>query len=152
MPELDFDIADYAAPALSNFDPLPKGDYNAMITSSDVKETKAGNGRYAELVIEITDGDFARRKIWDRLNIDNPDGETEKRARGQLRSVSDACGISQLKSTEQLHDIPFKLSLDIDRRDPTRNKVRGYSSVKQAFEINKPAVAVTSGKKPWKSK
>jgi hypothetical protein len=117
-----------------------------------VKETKAGTGRYAELVIEITDGDFARRKIWDRLNIDNPDGETEKRARGQLRSVSDACGIARLKSTEQLHDIPFKLSLDIDRRDPTRNKVRGYSSAKAAFEINKPAVAVTSGKKPWKSK
>jgi len=152
MPELDFDIADYAAPELSNFDPLPKGDYNAMITSSDVKETKAGNGRYVELVIEITDGNFARRKIWDRLNVDHADTETEKRARGQLRSVSDACGISQLQSTEQLHDIPFKLSLEIDRRDPTRNKVRGYSSAKAAFEINKPAVAVTSGKKPWKSK
>ena len=48
-----------------------------------------------------------------------------------------------------MHDIPFVISLDIDRREPTRNKVMGYTSVAKA---PRQTVAVTSGKKPWERK
>ena len=154
MPDLDFDVSEYVAPAPANFDPLPKGDYTAMIIASDVKETKAGTGRYVELTLEVSEGQFARRRIWDRLNVNNPDVETEKRARGQLKAVSDACHIAQLNSTEQLHDIPLKLSLGLDRRDPTKNQVYGYTSIKAGFEISKPAAkaAEPAKSKPWERK
>ena len=40
------------------FDPIPAGKYIAVITDSEMKETRAGTGRYLQLEFEITDGEF----------------------------------------------------------------------------------------------
>jgi hypothetical protein len=42
MPVLDFDVSTYEAPKRTSFEPLPPGDYNAMISDSQMKTTKAG--------------------------------------------------------------------------------------------------------------
>ena len=31
------------------------------------------------------------------------------------------------KNTEETHDVAFTLSLDLDRKEPTRNRIVGYS-------------------------
>ena len=51
-----------------------------------------------------------------------------------------------LKETEQLHDIPLILCLDLDRRDPTRNKIMGYKS--DSVVKSKPAAAGAT-KRAW---
>ena len=83
------------------------------------------------------------------LEEGNPPAVAEEIARSQLNGIKAACNIEKLESSEQLHDIPFVISLDIDRREPTRNKVMGYTSVAKA---PRQTVAVTSGKKPWERK
>ena len=147
MPVLDFDVSTYEAPKRTSFEPLPPGDYNAMISDSQMKTTKAGTGEYLELTIQIIDGAHSGRRIWERLNVSNANKIAEEIARSQLNGIKVACNIEKLESSEQLHNIPFVLSLDIDRREPTRNKVMGYTSVAKA-----PRPAVTSGKKPWERK
>ena len=147
MPVLDFDVSTYEAPKRTSFEPLPPGDYNTMITDSQMKATKAGNGEYLELTMQIIDGAHSGRRIWERLNVVNASKVAEEIARSQLNGIKAACNIEKLESSEQLHDVPFVLSLDIDRREPTRNKVMGYTSVAKA-----PRPAVTSGKKPWEHK
>jgi len=147
MPVFDFDVSTYEAPKRTSFEPLPPGDYNAMISNSEMKTTKAGTGEYLELTIQIIDGAHSGRRIWERLNVVNANKVAEEIARSQLNGIKAACNIDKLESSEQLHDIPFVLSLDIDRREPTRNKVMGYTSVAKA-----PRPAVTSGKKPWERK
>lgn len=149
MPVFDFDVSTYEAPKRTSFEPLPLGDYNAMITDSQMKITKAGTGEYLELTIQIIDGAHSGRRLWERLNVVNANKVAEEIARSQLNGIKLACNIDKLESSEQLHDVPFVVSLDIDRRDPTRNKVMGYTSAKNA---PRPAVAVTSGKKPWERK
>lgn len=149
MPVFDFDVSTYEAPKRTSFEPLPPGDYNAMITDSQMKITKAGTGEYLELTVQIIDGAHSGRRLWERLNVVNANKVAEEIARSQLNGIKLACNIDKLESSEQLHDIPFVVSLDIDRRDPTRNKVMGYTSAKSA---PRPAVAVTSGKKPWERK
>jgi hypothetical protein len=161
MPAIDFDVTAYEAqPVRSGWDPLPPGDYTACVTSTEVKPTKAGNGEYIELTIEIMDGDFSGRKIWERLNINNPSEQTVQIARSQLNQLATALGQVPLKDTDQLLEIPFTLTLDIDRKDNTRNRVMGYSSASSAprvaakparfarenFDTIEPSVAA---KKPW---
>ncbi len=149
MPVFDFDVSTYEAPKRTSFEPLPPGDYNAMITDSQMKITKAGTGEYLELTIQIIDGAHSGRRLWERLNVVNANKVAEEIARSQLNGIKVACNIEKLESSEQLHDIPFVMSLDIDRRDPTRNKVMGYTSASKA---PRATVAVTSGKKPWERK
>lgn len=165
MPTIDFDVTEYEAqPVRSGWDPLPPGDYTACVTSTDLKATKAGNGEYIELTIEIMDGEFSGRKIWERLNVNNPSEQTVQIARSQLNQLATALGQVPLKDTDQLLEIPFTLTLDIDRKDNTRNRVMGYSSASSAprkaakpsrfvvedFDTIQPSGAVKSpAKKPW---
>ena len=147
MPIIDFDTTPYEAPAQRSFEPLPLGDYPAIVTSSELKDTKAGDGQFIELTLQITDGEYAGRRIWERLNVHNKTKQTEDIARAQLNGIAQACGVDPLKETEQLHDIPLILCLDLDRRDPTRNKIMGYKSAGVASKA-KPAAAGAT-KRAW---
>ena len=59
----------------SNFDVFPAGKYLAQIVSSEMRPTKDGRGQYLFLELDILEGPFAGRKLFDRLNLvnDNPD-------------------------------------------------------------------------------
>ena len=124
MAILNFDISQYEAPK-SNFDPLPRGDYQAIVTESQMKITKAGTGEYLELVMQIVDGEFSGRKIWERLNLINENAATRSMAMASLTSLCKALdnGADPYALDENLLiDVPVTMSLDIDRKDPTRDR------------------------------
>ena len=56
----------------ASFDPIPAGKYICQIVESEIKSTKAGTGQQLVLTWEVLDGEFKGRKVWDRLNISNP--------------------------------------------------------------------------------
>jgi hypothetical protein len=151
MPAWDFDATSYDEPVTkSSFDPLPPGDYTAIIADSDMKDTKAGTGKYIELTINIVEGEYEGRRLWERLNVYNPSEQAERIARSQLNNLSNAVGKPGASDTESLHDIPFIISLDIDRRDTTRNKVMGYSPAGKARSVAaKPSAPASAPKKAW---
>jgi hypothetical protein len=151
MPAWDFDATSYDEPVTkSSFDPLPPGDYTAIIADSDMKDTKAGTGKYIELTINIVEGEYEGRRLWERLNVYNPSEQAERIARSQLNNLSNAVGKPGASDTESLHDIPFIISLDIDRRDTTRNKVMGYSPAGKARSVAaKSSAPASAPKKAW---
>ena len=154
MPIIDFDVTSYEPQIKSSFEPLPPGDYQAIISDSAIKATKAGTGEYIELTMQITDGQYSGRRIWERLNVSNPNKTAEEIARSQLNAIRGALGIAKLESTEQLHDKPFVLSLDLDRKEPTRNRVMGYSAGRASIKPN-PVMGRVGGDapaKPWERK
>ena len=53
----------------AGFDPIPAGKYVAAITASAMKPTKNGKGEYLELEMEVLEGPFKGRKLWDRLTL-----------------------------------------------------------------------------------
>ena len=138
MPEINFDLSGYEMSAPTSFDPMPPGDYVAIVTNSELKDTKAGDGQYIELTMQIVDGDFSGRRHWERLNIINKSDKTQEIARGHLNALLKACGVPNAKNTEETHDVPFTLSLDLDRKEPTRNRIVGYSPAGSA-QASKPA-------------
>ena len=151
MAKVHFDISTYEAPK-SDYDPLPKGEYQAMVTESQMKVTKAGTGEYLALTMQIIEGKYADRKIWENLNLHNPNEVAENIARANLKAVSEACGFAELDDTDQLNDIPFILVLDIDRKDPTRNRVMGYKRAGAGAAPSSFAQASATAAKPWERK
>jgi hypothetical protein len=153
MPIIDFDAVDATEFAPRTFEALPRGDYTAMITDSVLKDTKSGTGQYIALTMEIIDGSYSGRKIWDNLNVKNQNPTAENIAKASLTRYFSACGQDLQKGadTTALYNIPFKLTLGIDRNDSTRNTVTGSSALGSAKKP-KPTVDredVASGKKPW---
>ena len=49
----------------TGYDPIPAGKYQAVITESEMKPTRTGNGQYLQLEFEIIEGEYKNRKVWD---------------------------------------------------------------------------------------
>lgn len=153
MALFNFNAASVEPMQTRSFEPLPKGDYEMMIVKSDVKPTQAGTGHYIELEMHVLGGEHSGRRIWERLNIDNPNKTAQDIASAALASLCYAVGVQDMTETEQLHDIPFVAHIEIDKKDPTRNRVMGYAGIsapapKAAAPAARPAAAAPA-KKPW---
>ena len=91
----------------SNFDVFPAGKYLSQIVSSEMRPTKDGRGQYLFLELDILEGQFAGRKLFDRLNLVNDNPDTVDIATRTLSSICRATGQMQVKDSEQLHLIPM---------------------------------------------
>ena len=111
------------------FDPIPAGKYIAVITDSEMKETRAGTGRYLQLEFEITDGEFAGRKLWSRLNIENQNAEAVRMARADLSAICRAVNVLTPNDSIDLHNLPLVIKVHCRKDKNTgeiTNDIRGY--------------------------
>ena len=142
------------------FDPNPAGKYIAVITDSEMKETRAGTGRYLQLEFEITDGEFAGRKLWARLNIENQNAEAVRMARADLSAICRAVNVLTPSDSIDLHNLPLVIKVHCRKDKNTgeiTNDIRGYESKANYKPEPKqaPAAPVSSqtaripSKPPW---
>lgn len=141
-----------------SFDPIPNGDYLCIITASEMKPTKAGDGAYLELELEVLDGPYKGRKLWDRLNLNNSNDTTVKIAKGTLSAICRAVGVLQPKDSCDLYDLPMLVKIACKKRDDTdelTNSVKGYKRREGAASSPVMAAAPVAGtakpaSPPWK--
>jgi len=132
------------------FEPIPAGRYLAVITQSELKETKAGDGQYLELTFQVIDGPYKGRNLWARLNLDNPNETAVKIARAELSAVCRAVGVMTPKDSHELHDLPLQVSVKLKKRSDTgelANEIAAYE--KKDAASGQPQQA-TSDVPPWK--
>ena len=91
----------------AGFELYPAGKYLVQIIASEMRPTKDGRGQYLYLELDILDGQFAGRKLFDRLNLVNDNPDTVDIAKRALSSICRATGQMQVKDSEQLHLIPM---------------------------------------------
>lgn len=142
-----------------SFDPIPNGDYLCIITTSEMKPTKAGDGAYLELELQVIEGPYQGRKLWDRLNLNNANDTTVKIAKGTLSAICRAVGVLQPKDSCELHDLPLMVKVASKKREDTdelTNVVKGYKKRDELAAIpaassSAPAKAAShSSTPPWK--
>lgn len=112
-----------------SFDAIPAGKYQAVIIASEEKPTKAGNGSYLELTLEIIDGEFAKRRVWDRLNLNNPNDQAVGIARATLSAICRAVNVPKLRDSAQLHDLPMTIRVIQKKNEQSGemgNEIKGY--------------------------
>jgi hypothetical protein len=137
-----------AVDVTDEYSPLPAGAYPAVLVFSEVRDTKAGTGQYLYMEMEVIDGQFKGRKIFDRLNINNPNKTAENIGKKQLIKLMGALGVP-LDSSDStvMHGKPFNVKLKIkdDAQYGPSNDVAAYlpatGMVSPAAAAPQPAAA-----------
>lgn len=143
------------------FEPVPAGDYKCVIVESEMKPTKAEDGKYLELKLQIVDGEFANRNLWDRLNLVNENEKAVEIAKRTLSAVCRAVGKMTPRQSEELHNVPMLVKVGVEKRQDNgelSNRVKGYKAVNgsnggphlsQAVPTTKPSQPADTKKAPW---
>lgn len=146
---------------LGSMDPVPAGWYTVIITDSEMRPTKAGDGEYLQLTMQVVEGECQGRLIWDRLNLMNSNQTAVEIAQRALASICRAVGVLTPTDSSELHDRPFEVKVSVrpakDGFDAS-NDVKGYREAGTAGTVpaaNRaaPAMATTAATRstpPWK--
>ena len=138
------------------FDPLPANWYKVVITESEEKPTKAQTGSYLQLTLEVIDGPHAGRKVFDRLNLNNPNDTAVQIAQQTLSAICHAVGVMTPRQSSDLHDKPMMAKVAVKPAAngyDASNEVKGYEAASK-----KAATAPSDGGDggaslpPWKRK
>ena len=125
------------------FEAIPAGKYQAVIVESDMKANKAGTGEYLQLEFEIIEGEFKNRKLWTRLNLNNPNPDAVRMARADLSAICHAVNVIQPGDSVELHNLPLTITVKC-RKTPDGdivNEIKGYAAKASATGAVTPAAA-----------
>lgn len=132
-------------------EPLKAGWYKAVITESLEKPTKAQTGSYLQLTFEVIEGDSAGRKVFTRLNLNNPNQQAVEIAQRELSSICRATGVMTPRSSQDLHDKPLMMKVKVT---PAKD---GYEPGNEIIEYEPVSKSATGGAPeggkatpPWK--
>lgn len=104
-------------PEMDNDAPIPKGTYAGLIVNSEMKDASTG-GKFLELEIHVTQGDYKGRKIYERLNLVNANNVAVEIAQKTLGAICRAVNVEQLDDSVVLHNKPFTMDVDITEGKP----------------------------------
>ena len=133
-------------------EPIPAGQYTAVITASEVKQTKKGDGAYLQLIFEIMDGPHAKRLLFSRLNLENPNETAVQIAQQELASICRAVGVMQPSDSVELHNLPLVIQVQCKKRPDTggiTNEIVGYSK-RQSPPTQPASPAAPPVTPPWR--
>jgi len=148
--------------AQTDFDALPAGDYMVVITEWEDKDTKAGDGQYANLTLEVVDGPCKGRKLWHTLNLKNKSEQAVNIARAQYAAIREAVDTPSPKVAQDLYNKPFIAKVKVERRkmkdsngnwvdDPNgdyQNQCKGFKPLNSASTTG-DGTAKHPGGDPW---
>jgi hypothetical protein len=119
MAELDLNTAWEDIEDQPDFGLVPTAKYVLEIVNSDIKPTKAEDGRYINFEIKICDGEYVNRRIFEMVHIENTSEKAVARGLSTLKKICAAVGMPGKlpRDTEQLHGIQFLGLVGIKKGD-----------------------------------
>lgn len=169
---IDYNAEQYEP--LKSYEPIPANEYEAVIVESERKPTSAGTGERLSLTWLIISGEYEGRKVFDGLNLRNPNPKAVEISMRQLSAICHATGKLQIKDSAELHDTPCRIKVGVIPAGPddkgvhreAKNEVKGYSPLQASGQppmarpnpvaapaARQPAMASTAPstptKKPW---
>ena len=149
MAQLNFDARD--VDPQSNFDPIPAGWYKAMITESELKQTRNGQGNYLQLTLQVLDGQHAGRHLWERLNLMNPSTAAVEIAQKSLSAICHAIGVLTPRDSSELHNKALQVKVKVKAAEgdfEARNEISGYKALDGKPVVANPAGGRADGAQP----
>jgi hypothetical protein len=153
----DFDAESIPIPS---YEPIPAGWYAAEIDKAEVRDTKAGTGKYLKLELVVLDEAHEGRRVFTQINLSNPNQQAVEIGQRELAALAMASGVPALRDSAELlqKQIGIKVKIKTDPGHDPENAVVGYlpltdaapAASKPAAAKSKPAAAPsTPGKRPW---
>ena len=149
MSTLNFNATEVEPSA--GFDVIPAGKYNAVISDSEMKDTRSGTGRYLQLEFEIIDGEFKNRKLWARLNLENPNPDAVRMARADLSAICRAVNVLTPRDSLELHNLPLVITVRCKKNqdDEMTNEIKGYAPKASAKASTSAPQTGADNNPPW---
>lgn len=123
------------AKPMDDFSPIPVGDYRAVITESEIKETKNGDGQYLKLRVEVIEGEYQGRLIFVNLNLWNKNPKAVEIANRELVTIVAAVNRPGAQNSEELHNIPMLIKVGIEPgvgQYGPQNRIKNYLPITSA--------------------
>ena len=118
----------------SSLEPVPAGSYVVQIIESDVAATKSGGGLMLKVTLEVYEGPYANRKIWDNINFQNQNEVAQRIGQQAVKAICHAVGFGGALTNErliELHGIPLRARVAIETDESSqyapKNVVKRYS-------------------------
>lgn len=145
-------VADDLPKSDRDFSPLPDGWYAVTISEADLKQTKAGNGQYIKMRLDVTGPSHQGRVVFSNINIRNPNPKAEEIGNQQLGELLRAIGLPKIEDTDQLvgRSLSVKLVTRSSEQYGDQNEVKAYKAV--GGPSTAPAPKTTAPEKaapPW---
>lgn len=157
MARIDFSFQGDDSQLNSNdFDrqPLPDGKYMVEIADSDYRDNSTGTGSYVMVEFNVLDAEYAGRKLWSNLNIIHTNEKAQEIGQQQMAKLClAALGKPACSDTDELIGRQLAVGVGLDKKDPSRNRIKWFEPVQQTTSAPaaRPAVAPAVAKKanPW---
>ena len=117
MPNIDFNADEfYEAPRGGDYAPMPPGNYQAQIIQDEEKISKSGD-RYVQLTVQITDGTFKGRLLWESLNLWHSNEKPRSIARATFASICKAVGVKSPRDTSAILNKTLVVGVGVRHND-----------------------------------
>jgi len=116
-----------------DFELLPPGEYVAHIVKSDLQPTKSGNGQALKLELDILEGPYTGRKLFDNLNIVHQNQQAQEIAQRTLSAICHAIGKLQVRDSEELHFKQLKVKVKVR---PPQNGYEAQNAISAYLPMN----------------
>lgn len=131
-----------------DFEPIPAGWYTAIITSAEIKDTRAGTGKYIAIRFDVTGPEYAGRVVFGNVTLRNPNSTAEEIGRQQLGDIMRALGLVRLSDTDEMigHELSIKLKRTESEQYGPGNEVKAFKAMegRQSAAPTAPAVRANS--------
>ncbi len=113
---------------------LKDGKYVGQVTKSEMKDTKAGTGKYLALhikVLEAEEQDDVGRLVFVNFNLVNPNPQAVAIAEREFKQLCEAIGLDEVEDSQELHAIPFCMTIGTQAGQgdfPDSNTVKKYEA------------------------
>lgn len=120
---------------------IPAGWYVVQMSASEMKPTSNGEGAYLNCEYTIlAPAEYANRRIFDRLNLQNKNVQAVEIAYRQLSAICHATGVIQVADSVQLHGRPLLAKVSLrpagtgadGKHYDAGNEIKGYKAVEGA--------------------
>lgn len=122
--------------SMNDYSVIAAGDYIGQIIKSEMKKcgekAKDPKGSYISLQIKLLNSSAKGKLIFTNLNIINKNPAAVEMANKELATICKACGKLSVNDTEELHGIPMKLKVGIDKGSnghPDQNRIDFYDKL-----------------------
>lgn len=147
MAKLSFNAA--GVPPATAPEAIPAGWYTAYMSKSEMKPAASNpNNAYLECEYTITaPAEYANRKLYDRINLQNQNQTTQEIAYRTLSAICHATGTIQVEDSAELHNKPLQVKVSLRPAGPgadgkhyeASNEVKGYKAVDAGGQPQAPA-------------
>lgn len=135
--------------------PIAAGTYLSHVTKTQMKNTKAGTGKYLSLQFKVIEGDNKGRSFFTNLNLENPSPQAVEIATKELNSICLACELEDVLDSDELLHIPMLCTLTVKEGNaqwPPQNEITKYEVADEHDGPDVPQVEETASPesdRPW---